>query len=302
MFNPFKRKKQEETQQVRTNDSTVSADELLDEVQEESSNEEVETELSLHPSWKLDEEQMYVYRFMNNEHPPLKPNQISLGAFELNKLEHEVAAGAFVRNSLNKKINFNNTTILLIDEHGTKIGRKEFDLSKIGELPARSSRPNVFIFEKKDLYIPLEDVPTEGWNLAFELKKPAQKHSLDLADSWEKSMANEEIESLQKYTESLEPPKSGEVNFLGLKAVQNDNGDLHVTMLIRNGSEKSINLQQLPLHVEDASGEVIARGGFQLEDFEVKANTSKPWTFIFPRAMIDKDEIDLSKWKAYPKQ
>lgn len=302
MFNLFKRKKEEESQPLRTNDSTVSAEELLNEVQEESSNEEVETELSLHPSWKLDEEQVYVYRFMNNEHPPLKPNQISLGGFELNKLEHEVAVGAFVRNSLNKKINFNNTTILLIDENGRKIGRKEFDLSSVGEIPARSSRPNVFIFNKKDLFIPLEEVPTEGWSLAFELKKPAQKHTLDLAESWEKSMASDEVESLQKYTESLEPPKAGEVNFLGLKAEQNENGDLHVTMLIRNGSEKGINLQQLPLHVEDATGEVVARGGFQLDDFDVKANTSKPWTFIFPRAMIDKEELDLSRWKAYPKQ
>lgn len=305
MLNLFKRKKKDEQQtddDLRTNDSTIDANELLDEVAEEASSEEVETELSLHPSWKLDEEQVYVYRFMNNEHPPLKPNQISLAGFEMNKLEQEVAVGAFVRNSLNKKVNFNKTTLLLLKEDGTKLGRKEFDLSKLGEVPGRSSRPHAFIFGKNDLFVDLEEVPTEGWKLAFELKKPAQQHSLELAESWQQSMASDEIEVLQKFTESLEPPKPGEVNFLGLKAVQNDNGDLHVTMLIRNGSEKNINLQQLPLQFEDASGEVIARGGFQLDQFEVKANTSKPWTFIFPRAMIDKEEIDLSKWKAYPTQ
>lgn len=302
MFNPFKRKKQEEKEQVRTNDSTVSADELLDEVMEESSNEDVETELSLHPSWKLDEEQVYVYRFMNNENPPLKPNQISLAGFELEKLDNGVAAGAFVRNSLNKKIGFDKSYILLIDEHGKKLGRKEFDLSKLGKIPAFSSRPNVFMFDNKDLFVPLEEIPKEGWNLAFELKKPAQKHTLDLAESWERSMAEDEIESLQLYTESLEPPKPGEVNFMGLQAVQQDNGNLHVTMLIRNGSEKTVNLKELPLHFEDASGEVIAQGGFQFDSFEVKANTSKPWTFIFPKDMIAKDEVDLSQWKAYPKQ
>jgi len=303
MFNLFKKKKEEsEEQQVRTNDSTVNADEFLDNVQEESSNEEVDTELSLNPSWKLDEEQIYVYRFMNNEHPPLKPNQISLGGFEMNKLENEVAVGAFVRSSLNKKIYLNNTIILLIDDEGAKLGRKEFDLSDLGELPGHSSRPHVFIFEEKDLFVPLEEVPNEGWKLAFEVKKPTQKHTLDLSENWEKSMASEEVESLQKFTNSLEPPKPGEINFLGLQATQSDKGDLHVNMLIRNGSDKTINLHELPLYVEDASGEIIARGAFDLEDFEVKANTSKPWTFIFPRAMIDKEEIDLSNWKAYPKQ
>ncbi|MFG6179729.1 SLAP domain-containing protein, partial [Halomonas sp. THAF12] len=166
----------------------------------------------------LEEEDVYVYRFMNNEHPPLMPNQLSLGAFELKKLEDEVAAGAFVRNSLNKKVTFNETTILLVKEDGTKLGRKEFDLSKLGELPARSSRPHLFMFNKKDLFVPIEEVPAEGWKLAFELKKSSQKHTLELAESWQKSMANEDFEKLKDYTESLTPPKTGEVNFMGLKA------------------------------------------------------------------------------------
>jgi len=303
MFNPFKRKKQEEPKEEgKNNNSTVSANELLDEVQEESSNEEIETELSLDPSWRIEDEQVYVYQFMNNENPPLRPNQISLAGFDLTKLENEIAVGAFVRSSLSKKINFDNTSILLIDENGSKLGRKEFDLSKLGSLPARSSRPHVFIFEEKDLFLPLSEVPTEGWELVFELKKPTRKHTLELADSWQKSMANDEIQSLKKYTESIEPPKTGEINFLGLQAKQVESQDLHVTMLIRNGSEKTVQLQQLPLDVEDASGNVIAQGGFQLEDFEVKANTSKPWTFIFPHSMLQKEDIDLSKWKAYPKQ
>ena len=60
------------------------------------------------------------------------------------------------------------------------------------------------------------------------------------------------------------------------------------------------NLNNLPLIVEDASGEVIAKGGFKLDQLEVKANTSKPWTFIFPKELLLKENIDLSKWKVYP--
>jgi SLAP domain-containing protein len=92
------------------------------------------------------------------------------------------------------------------------------------------------------------------------------------------------------------------VNFMGLQAKKSEDGNLHVTMLIRNGSDKNIQLQQLPLEVVDATGDVIAKGGFALNDFEVKANTSKPWTFIFPSSLVLKEEIDLSVWKAYPPQ
>ena len=59
-------------------------------------------------------------------------------------------------------------------------------------------------------------------------------------------------------------------------------------------------LEQLPLVVEDASGEVIAKGTFKLNQLEIKANTSKPWIFIFPKERLLKEEIDLSKWKVHP--
>ncbi|WP_455432180.1 SLAP domain-containing protein [Tigheibacillus jepli] len=89
---------------------------------------------------------------------------------------------------------------------------------------------------------------------------------------------------------------------MGIAAKVNDNQDLVVTMLIRNGADKNITLQQIPLGVKDATGEEIARGTFKLEDFTIKANTSKPWSFIFPQSMVKKEQLDLSRWQAYPIQ
>ncbi|SIS42901.1 accessory Sec system S-layer assembly protein [Salimicrobium flavidum] len=303
MLNFFRKNKQEDGEENKKgNESAVDASELFEEVDEDASGEEVETPLSLHPDWKLDEEETYVYRFINNENPPLKPNQISLAGYELKKISKDVAVGAFVRHSLPKPISFQSTTIVLMKEDGQKLARKEFDLSEAGELPPTSSRPHPFIFKKKDLLVPVEEIPQDGWRLAFELKKKKTEHSLDLDESWEKSMAEEDISKLEKFVGRLKSPKTGEVNFMSVKAHQTDNEDLHITMLIRNGSEKNIELQQVPLQVEDASGEIVAQGGFNLENFEVKANTSKPWTFIFPSSMLKKSEVDLSTFKAYPIQ
>lgn len=298
MLNIFKRNKTKK----QGNDSTVNANELLNSEFEEGRESEVETELSLSPSWNLPEEDIYVYRFMNNDLRPLRPNQISLSGIELQKIDNQVAVSAFVRSSLNKKVKFEKTKLLLMMEDGTKLARKEFDLSELGELPENSSRPWGFVFDEKDIIVPVDDIPAEGWTLAFELQDSAQKHSLDLADSWQKSLATEDVDKLKELTDSLNPPKPGEVNFLGLQAQLAEDGNLHVTLLIRNGNTKNITLEKLPLEIIDASGEVVARGGFTLDQFEIKANTSKPWTFIFPKAMVTKENIDLSTWKAYPIQ
>ncbi|MFD2442753.1 accessory Sec system S-layer assembly protein [Bacillus sp. CGMCC 1.16607] len=274
-------------------DSTISSKELLKDVTELQDESEITTELSIHPSLDIPQEQQYVLRFLNNDLPPLKPNQISLAGIELHQTGDAVIVSAFVRNSLLQAVRLNQTHLLLIGPNDEKLARKAFDLSELGELPARSSRPWNFTFEKSTLLT--EEIPKEGWKLAFELKT---KHRLDLAESWEKSLSPEDKEKLTTMVEKIDPPKEGEVNFLGLQAKITEQKELHVTMLIRNGSDKNIKLEQLPLLVEDATGDAIAKGGFKLEDFEVKANTSKPWTFIFPESLLLKESPDLSRWKA----
>lgn len=295
MLSIFKRNKKN----VEGIDSAVDSSELLDEGTA-SSDVEIKTELVFHPEAPTSTEDRYYYGFLNNELPLLKENQLSLSGIELKKLENGYAISAFVRNSLNKGVKFQKMPLLLIGPNGEKLGRKEFDLSQLGELPALSSMPWFFVFEEKDLFV--SEIPRSDWKLAFELKAAKKPHSLDLADSWEKSLADGDKEKLETMVSEMTPPKPGEVNFMGLQIKQADEGKLHVTMLIRNGSEKNISLQQLPLLVEDATGDVIARGGFTLDSFEVKANTSKPWTFIFPKELVQKENPDFSSWKAYPPQ
>jgi accessory Sec system S-layer assembly protein len=277
-------------------DSAVSAQELVSET-DVANDEEIETELSLHPSWNLPLEQQYVLRFLNNELKPLKPNQISLSGIDLARETDYVIVSAFVRHSLSKPIKLEKATLLLLSPDNKIIARKQFDLEELGEIPAKSSRPWHFIFENSILKT--DEIPNEGWKLAFELKP---QHRLDLEESWEQSLSDEDKEKLRQLVAQLEPPKPGEVNFLGLQAKLTEEHELHVTVFIRNGSEQNIQIQQLPLQVEDASGEVIARGGFTLDHFEVKANTTKPWTFIFPKELVQKTSPDLSKWKVYPIQ
>ncbi|WP_050616479.1 accessory Sec system S-layer assembly protein [Bacillus testis] len=275
-------------------ESTISASDMLNESEETvSADTDIDTELSLHPSWDLSEEQGYVYRFLNNELSPLKPNQISLAPIELHRDDNgDLIAIAFVRNSLEKAITFEEVTLLLLDGEHQPIARQAFNLAELGELPGKSSRPWQFIFPHP--IIMKDQYSTTDWSIAFEIKP---KHALDLAESWNSSLSTEDKEKLRELVDSLTPPKVGEVNFMGMQAFKRENGDLHVTVLIRNGSPKNITIQQLPLQVTDASGEIVAKGGFQLDDLEVKANTTKPWTFIFPASILLKPEMDLSTWR-----
>ncbi|KGX93936.1 hypothetical protein N781_01795 [Pontibacillus halophilus JSM 076056 = DSM 19796] len=301
MLNFLKRKKDSE-QQSTYDPSVVSAEELVDGASSSGMDEDVYTELSLHPQWKVTEEDNYVYRFKNNQAPAMKPNQISLFVLDVMHKENELTVEAFVRSSLNKKIQLQTTNLMLMQEDGKKLGRKAFSLFELGDLPPQSSRPCMFTFQQQDLIVPLEEISSSDIKLVFEFKKTTPKHALDLEESWKQSMADEDISKLQAFSSSLKPLKPGEVNFLGIQVRQQSTGDLSVTLLIRNGSDKTMSLQNLPLQVEDANGDLIAKGTFTLQDFTIKANTSKPWTFIFPASMLKQEEFNLDSWRVSPFQ
>ena len=58
----------------------------------------------------------------------------------------------------------------------------------------------MYLFLKKKV-CSASEIPQTDWKLAFELKKPKQPHTLDLEESWEKSLAEtgkEKLSSLLK--------------------------------------------------------------------------------------------------------
>lgn len=273
-------------------DSIIPSNKLIESEDIDATDKLVGTSLSIHPYWDIPNEQVYVYRFLNNELQPLKPNQISLSGIQYELVDGNLHVTAFIRNSVNKSINLGDTSLLLLDDQNELVASHTFHLSEVGEIPAESSRPWVFVFPEQTLN--KTDFSKENWTLAFNLT--ASQHKLDLEDSWEESLSSEAKAKLQKIVEQLQPPKDKEVNFQGLEAKILENGDLAVTLLIRNGNLKDINLQQIPLIVMDVDKNTVAEGQFILNQFTVKANTSKPWTFIFKKSMLKQEEPNLSKW------
>ncbi|MGG6433281.1 accessory Sec system S-layer assembly protein [Anoxybacillus sp. D401a] len=284
----FKKKKQGE-------DSTIQANQLFDGTHEQQ-DEDVHTTLSIHPLMSLTTEQKYYFQYMNNELPPLKKNQVSLSGIEWKKEGENYVITAFVRNSLDQAIRFDETPLLFIGPDGQVLGRKIFPMHELGDIPPRSSRPWFFVFNQYELFS--NKIPQFGWKLSFELRK---KHTLDLDESWQKALSKEDKLELEQFVRSLPRLRENEVNMTGLQATIDENGNLVISLLIRNGTRKHIQLKQLPLLVKDSSKEIIARGLFTL-DLEIKANTSKPWTFVFPKELILKENIDLSQWDVYSSQ
>ncbi|RDU37568.1 accessory Sec system S-layer assembly protein [Neobacillus piezotolerans] len=283
-------KKEEETE--------ITSNSVTEEAAGTNGDEEfVETSLVFHPDWELTNSERYVYMFQHKQLPALKPNQISIKGIKLLNYNDGFVVVAFLRNSLDKPIRFEAIDLILLDGEGQAVAKRNFSLDTIGEIPARSSMPWRFLFEEGDKLG--ETIPEEGWSIAFEIKQHDASHKLDLAPSWEEQLAPAQKEQLENIVAGLPKLGPNEINVVGLEAKFLNEGKLAVTLLIRNGSQKELQFEQIPLAVEDASGEAVAKGGFKLDDFKVKPNSARPWTFVFPKELILKENPDLSSWKVF---
>lgn len=276
-------------------DSTIDSEEILEGSAQSSGTDEVETTLSLHPQWTLSQEQEYVFRFLANELEPLKPNQISLSGIDI---DVEPANGSwlvksFFRSSLEQSISVGSVELMLLDEEGKTLASQEFDLKELGDIPGKSARPWVFVFTKENIFA--EEPPAENWKLAFNVQSMVP-HKLELEQAWEDGLSAEQKEALEKVVENMPKLKPREVNFAGFQVKKQEDGSIAASIFIRNGHSKQINIEKLPLELIDATGDIVARGSFDLAPLSVKANTSKPWTFIYPKEMVQKEEPDFSRW------
>ena len=276
-------------------DSIIGSEEIVEGSGISTSTDEVETTLSLHPGWAVPQEQEYVFRFLSNELEPLKPNQISLSGIDIDveQANDSWLVKAFFRSSLDQEITVGSIELMLLDEDGKTLASQEFDLNELGSIPARSARPWVFEFTKDNVFA--EEPPIENWKLAFNVQSMIP-HKLELEQAWEDGLSEDQKESLSKVVEGLPKLKPREVNISGFQVKEQEDGSIAASIFIRNGHSNQINIEKLPLELIDAAGDLVATGSFTLESLPVKANTSKPWTFIYPKEMVQKEQPDFTRW------
>lgn len=257
------------------------------------------TSLSLHESWEreLNASAKYALSFAAQELPPMQPGTLALSGLALVPHEAGVEVTAFVRNGLDRPLRLDKMTLVILIGEDELFARQEFDLSELGEIPAHAARPWSFVFARENFL--KVDILLKNWKIAFELaqKKMVLPQQLELEESWIRALGDEQKQSLIELAQRLPALKEGEVNIQSVQLRRSEDGALHAMLLIRNGSAQSLSFEKLPLALFDASGQQVAVGLFELGGLTVRASTSKPWMFIFPKESILREDADFSRWK-----
>lgn len=227
-------------------------------------------------------EDIYILKYKHGQLPPLKENQLQLHTYRVEQLsEDEIIVHAFIRHGITSEIQLEDASIVLRDENEQSILKEQFSLNDLGVLPPLTSIPHAFEFNITAL--PEERKQNiEKWSIGFEIQLP---HQLVYEPAWEKSLTDEQRKYFETAFGQCPPLGEDELNFMLLSA-QKTNKGIHVTVMIRNGKKQDVEISQLPLILQGSDGQTIAQGSFTMDKFNIPANSSKPWIFIFPKESV----------------
>ncbi|NHC38605.1 accessory Sec system S-layer assembly protein [Bacillus sp. MM2020_1] len=260
----------------------------------------VETKLHFTDQWDMSSKDRYVYQYHHRKLPKLQEGQLSISGIKYLDIDGELLVEAFIRNTVPQALTIQEVNLIVLDENDQPVAKKRFSLDQLGERPPFSCTPWRFFFTANDR---LSDAAvSDQWKILFELNTKSKEEVLDLEPDWEDSLTEEKKAHLEGLLEKL--PKLGpkEVNICGVEIKFLDNQSLEATVLIRNGTSQEVNITQLPLTVDDASGEVVCQGQFKLAPLTIKPKSAKPWTFVYPANLVLNHNPDLSKWRIFVKE
>ena len=223
---------------------------------------------------------------------PVNDDQVRIQCTGVSPDDGALLVGFFVSNGLNRKVKFDNLPLVLMDLEGQVLARQSFDGEIIGEIAGGTSKACVVRFLSDNVYC--KDIPVECL-IHFDLPaKHTESNKMQYQVLPENITETQRLE-LEHILTELPSMKPGEVNFQPLEAQITNQGDLITTVIIRNYSDKIINVKQLPLAVFDAQREELARGLFEVKDLTIEPFKAVLWTFNFGSLLLDK-YIDLSSW------
>lgn len=253
--------------------------------------EKVYPKLVIQNPEQFEDEEIYILKYRYGKLEAMKENQLQLHAYQVEMLsDAQIIVHAFIRHSVRSQIQLEDASIVLRDENGKSLLKQTFLLKDLGVLDPLTAVIHTFVFDISAL--PNENKQnTDKWSIGFEIQMP---HQLVYDATWENHLTDEQRNYFQTIFDQSPQVAEDELNFMLINA-QKIEENIHATVMIRNGKKQNVEISQLPLLLKSDAGETIAQGTFKMEKFEVPANASKPWIFVFPRESVLMDTSSLEQ-------
>lgn len=224
----------------------------------------------------IPKEDEYVFRYHAKRLPALLDNQLSIELLHAEHLSEGLSIIALFRNTLPDSFEIDELPVLVLNADNIPLGRKVLSRVDLPNFESRTSKPVYIDFFENELFSDLEMEDLKTMRLVFQmnpidrLQKNSETERNDFSPAAWRQLAR---------TNVLTPPV-GENEF-NMMLVQTEKVESSVTttLLLRNGYEQDLNVEQLPLEL--VNGETVAGFTVVRMNEPVRSKHAYPISVVF---------------------
>ena len=263
---------------------------------ENTSEEYVSTVLSL-----LDAEENIVSNVQKEifedeikELPPIKEGELNVTGMYVYDGEDKLEVKIYIRNGLSYNLNLDIIPFVITNSKGKVLASQEFNLASLGTLPPHSARPLKLYFDKKNVKV--DKIPEDDWQIALNGKFNITSKVKPIYEGLPEGITVYDKLVFDKFLDELPDLEEGEFSISTFSIGLQKNGNILVTAVMRNSTNKPITIDKIPMTVVDNKKRAVKSEKFVLENFTVSPHRARICNFAFPTNVYPEEDTSLSDW------
>lgn len=229
--------------------------------------------------------------------PPLKIGDVSINGIYTYDMGDKLEVSVYVRNGFSKQISLDIMPLVITNKKGDVLAKQTVDMKDLGIIPSMGGRPYKVYFDKKNIFV--EKIQEDDWSIKFEKGIKALKTVNVKLEELPKNLSFEMREYIMNHIKRLSLVKEGDISLSTVKLSKNTDDSISIILMVRNGTDKRIKIEKLPISIKDNENNFVGGGLFNIDNIEVNPNKAKVYDFVLkPEKIVNKD-ADLSKCKVY---
>lgn len=263
---------------------------------ENTTTEYVSTVLSL-----LDEEenvvsdvQKEIFEDEIKELPPIQEGQVNVSGVYLYDAGDKIEVKIYIRNGLTYDLNLEKIPFAITNSKGDVLASQEFNLSSIGTIPPYSARPLKLYFEKNNIKV--DKIPEDDWNIVLNGEFNVTSKVKTRYEGLPEDIDLKDKLVFDKFLKELPEMTAGEFSISTFSIGLQKNGNILVTAVMRNATDKPITIDKMPITVLDGKNRAVKSEKFTLDHFTVNPYRAKICNFAFPTNVHPEENTPLNDW------
>jgi SLAP domain-containing protein len=231
------------------------------------------------------------------ELPQLEDGQVSINGIYTFDMGDKIEVSVYLRNGLSKQINFDKVPLVIVNKNGEVLAKQIMEMNDFGILPPFSARPYKVYFDKANLFV--DTISNDDFKIQFEQSISAINTVEVELEGMPENIDHQLKSSFAKFLDKLPLIKAGDVNIEVFKTLKGMDNSISIVFMIRNGCDKTIKLEKLPIIVKDEQGQAVAKGVFVIENVSVNPHKAKVYDFTITEDYIVNKDFDITNCKVY---